>query len=176
MTYLINDSSVGSYTLDLRNEGGLALSATVVNFNVVPVTKYIFISFAGPKADMGGFDGADAICNEDFGTVRSDTPWKALLDGNNATTAGTQYISTADNSVIAVATGGDLASTLLEGLQPGGGVNVWTGANGSDCNGWTSGDTGIEGALGITDTTTGNWFSNDVQPCGNSAALICVQQ
>ena len=175
LTYLINDSSVGAYTLTVGTEGDIPLSATAINFNVVPPSKYIFVSLATFNGNLGGFSGADAKCNNDVGTVRSDTPWKALLDSNNATTAGVNYFDTSNN-FIATATDGDLASTLANAL--GGNGDVFTGGNGNSCNNWTSSvhaGNPIAGAgnAGATDST---WFFNHTIFCDAQARLICVQQ
>lgn len=108
--------------------------------------RAIFTTNTLTNGNMGGFAGADAICNNDLNKPKlgAASLYKALLAGNNSTTAGVNYYRSDYTTKIATATGNNLvafgnASALLNSVSSGLAHNVWTGftpAMTADGNGW----------------------------------------
>ena len=167
--------------------------------------KYIFVTSAFYTGNMGGFTGADAKCTA-LGLTGSVTKnvtggWKALLNGNNATTSGVEYKNTKGFS-LGVATSGNFIAPSVnagDGTFPfdenGENVNwswVWTGAanpvvtDGSsvDCLNWTSTDYTGGGGGGVESASIGKptvisssgWWLGGQLTCDFTASLYCAQQ
>ncbi len=161
--------------------------------------KYIFVSQSATAGNFGSFAAADTICNSDGAKVTYPTQlgsgtFKALLNGNNATTVGTVYKNLADE-VIAIATTTNLVAqdtglTNPIGKTPSGtqdGQYAWTGlastsTPASNCVNWTvANPLGTElGTVGYVSVNSASWSvssSNPTSACWvNNIHLYCVQQ
>lgn len=166
-----------------------------VAFSLFDLTNlYIFVSQPSASGgNLGGFAGADALCNSDpmasTLTVPPGTTWKALLSGNNSTISGRTYKNVNDQ-LLAVATGGNLVgpNDLLNPIDATATLDsVWTGGyfnetyNGSNCNGWTSssnGDVGITGSpYEASVTIYGSWWGQPfANTCDAGWPIYCAQQ
>lgn len=193
------------YTLAANINGGYSgtISATPATLTVVDTTPklHIFVTSATYNGDLKtagngttGFDGANNICNTRASAGSATSPlnanWKALLYNNNATVSGTTYYDTsASETEIATATGGDLVgknaiSSAIKYDENGTEItsspmSVWTNgnANTNDCSGWTVNSGGTNyGGYGNLNSTTSTWFYSQRQGCNVSARLYCVQQ
>jgi len=163
--------------------GYTPLSAT----ESIPATKLIFVTvntYPGDLATTGsgasGLEGADNLCNIESTNLHYPGHYKALLNGNNATTPATIY-SRPDGKIIALATdnnlngGGNLQTSIGIAAIP-----VWTGggANPNSCVNWTSSASVSTGEDGVANANDSNWWDvNGVaRNCNESAHLYCVQQ
>lgn len=162
--------------------------------------KYIFVSQTTMAGNFGGFNQANTICNND--NARIDYPtqlgsgtFKALLNGNNATSIGTEYKNLADE-VIATATTTNLVAqdtglTNPIGKTPSGtqdGQYAWTGlasttTPASNCVNWTNAAIGQslpDGTVGYVSVNYASWAVSSSGPTSacwiNSIHLYCVQQ
>ncbi len=158
--------------------------------------KYIFVSQSVTAGNFGSFAAADTICNNDNAKVDYPTQlgsgtFKALLNGNNATTVGTTYLNLA-NEVIATATTTNLVAedsglTNPIGKTPLGtqdGQYAWTGlartgTPASDCVNWTTNLNTSSGTAGYVSLNTAAWSvaSAGATTCDTANIhLYCVQQ
>jgi hypothetical protein len=160
--------------------------------------KYIFVSQSTTAGNFGGFAAADAICNSDgakttYPTQLGNGTFKALLNGNNATTVGTNYLNLAGES-IAVATTTNLVEENAGLINPIGktpsgiqdGQYAWTGLASTNtpavnCTNWTSSVFETFGTAGYVSMNTAAWSvtSNGGTGIGcdfEFAHLYCVQQ
>lgn len=165
------------YLLNASAAGGI--SGTPESFNVVLSNNIIFVTSGTWTGNLGGYSGADAKCNADANkpsgsAAGAGKTYKALLNGNNATTFGVTYYRTNGITSIAGATGGNLvgAASLVNTI---GLVNSfpWTGAT-SNCNFWTT-TTGV-GHTGVGNQSDSKWWSNITPTCITLHALYCVAQ
>ena len=136
---------------------------------------------------MGGFSGADTLCNNDSNKPSGGGTYKALLQGNNSTTGGVPYVNT-DGDLLEVATGGDLVGLgfpLINSFPNANANNAkdpWTGGaidpNGQgNCQFWTSSSASDRGHFGYPGSNQ-NWFVVGNQSCdqGTAFGLYCVEQ
>ena len=157
--------------------------------------KYIFVSQSVTAGNFGSFAAADAICNND--NAKTDYPtqlgsgtFKALLDGNNATTVGVVY-NNLNDEVIATATTTNLVAqdaglTNPIGKTPSGtqnGLLAWTGlaitgTPAQNCSNWTTNSNASSGTAGYVVGTSAAWSVNTPPSTCDSANvhLYCVQQ
>lgn len=163
------------YLLNASAAGGV--SATPRSFNVVLSNNIIFVTSGSWNGNLGGYSGADAKCNADVnkpsgGAAGAGKTYKALLNGNNATTIGVTYYKTGGITLIAEATGGNLvgAASLDNAIGSG---QVWTGAT-VNCNNWIAND--VNGTTGTSGSPTSSWWSASTAICSNSRRLYCVAQ
>ena len=165
--------ALGNYSVEFVNLSGPISLDQFGGFDVIAPPKLIFVTSQYYDGNLGGFAGADALCNGDSLATPGDT-FKALLVGNGAATVGTAY--TVDGStIVAVATDADhLADTLLSPIanNP---VAVWTGAV-NNCADFTSNDFGAFGEWGNSKATDPTWFDGGAYRCNNQLPLYCVQQ
>jgi len=148
-------------------------------------SKIIFVSDGTFDGRIGGFSSANEICEYDTNKPANSGTYKALLDGNNATTTGVTYTRTDGTTVIAVATGGNLVgfNSIDNAISTSFG-NAWTGGAGNNCNNWQSNASSDLGDYGFTNHDMKSWYyyyntNNDQsQPdtCNASKHLYCVQQ
>jgi hypothetical protein len=103
----------------------------------------IFVTSATYNGNLGGFASADRNCTTDAskpaaGSAASYTS-KALLSGNNAATNGVSYYRPDGTTLIASATGGNLAgANSLTNSGSTSNPRAWTGAaNAAGCTLWT---------------------------------------
>ncbi|MBX9867197.1 MAG: DUF1554 domain-containing protein, partial [Burkholderiales bacterium] len=178
-----DSTSVGTgYLFNASAAGGI--SATPSSFKVVLSNNVIFVTTGLWNGDLGGFAGADAKCNADANKpsgsdAGAGKTYKALLNGNNATTSGVTYYRTGGITPIAVATGGNLvgAASLENSIGSG---QVWTGATDNDgatynCTNWTTNSSGVSGRVGASANPI-NWWSFLTATCNNLRKLYCVAQ
>lgn len=192
------------YVLNVTNSSNVVLDVNQLNLKVESpaASKMIFITNAGTTGSIGGLSGADAFCQlaATGGSKTSSlgATWKALLRGNNATTIGTTYVTTM-NETIAKATTNDLVAsgatnnTLQHEInRTENGVIVsnlaWTGGKGTNtntdnCANWTNATNAKSGSYGASSSTTIWWNYKDqytpagyTQSCDNNQSLYCVQQ
>ena len=160
--------------------GGIATATNAYTY--VPV---IFVTNSVYSGALGGFGGADSKCNMDSGKpssgFASNYTYKALLNGNNATTSGITYYRLNGTTIIAIASSGNLVgnSSLVNAIRIGS-VRVWTGwQSASACGTWTSssGSTGSSGAANSSTLTY--WQQTGTAACSGAPAtpsLYCVAQ
>jgi hypothetical protein len=138
----------------------------------------IFLTGSPSQGTLGGLSGADARCNTDSAKPSSGFAagytYKALLNGNNATTSGVIYYRTNGTTPIATATGGNLvgASSLLNAITTTS-TTVWTGASLS-CSNWTS--TGPTATIGASSSASSTYWNNGSASCAGGRRLYCVSQ
>lgn len=200
-------------TLVITYNAGSAKQSTSVYVSYSPyggsaTSKYIFVTSQSYNGNLGGFSGADAKCNAVAAngnvTKNITSGWKAMLNGNNATTAGVEYKNT-QNISLGTATGGNFVEPEYvsrnigyteDGYQAG--IMVWTGATPTspplvadyNCFGWTydgSNDpvTPSHPTLGRVDYEVAGtdiwWFEGAaggqaLSYCSWAEPIYCVQQ
>lgn len=169
------------YLLNASSAGGV--SATPSSFNVILSNNIIFVTSQYLNGNLGGYSGADAKCNAvdeankpSGSAAGAGKTYKALLNGNNATTSGVTYYSTDGVTPIATATGGNLvgAASLVNSIKISGGA-VWTGAT-SNCNNWTNNTSDFNGSVGSSGAANSNWWSISTRACNITFKLYCVAQ
>lgn len=213
ITFELDTTGAGEYDLNLpsltmywTNFGSATQQSQqlsgIIYAKVTAPPKMIFVSTTGTTGAFGSFTNANIICQNDAAAGSKTAPlsatWFALLRGNNATTSGTTYVTTM-NETIAIATGTDLIATgatnntlthAIDKDRDGSPVSqlIWTGgavAGGSssttkNCSNWSSDLSTRTGSYGGTDTTT--WWNyiysatTYYQLCDQVMSLYCVQQ
>ena len=152
----------------------------------------IFRTATAQNADLGGIEGADAICAAQASAAGLQGEFKAWLSTaslpvfDRVTRANGPYVLV-DGTTVA-----DDWDDLVDGsilapinLDAGGVVRageVWTGtlATGAsflddDCAAFTSGTTGVA-LCGATDLTTSKWTENITPACSTELGLYCIEQ
>ena len=173
---IADDTVVDTYDVQLQNSGDVQLVGADIQFDVAQRNRFIFVTTSTFDGNLGGFSGANFLCNQDASLPNAST-YKALLDGNNATTAGSTYDRPDGTTVIAVATGGNLATNLVKSIGTASGA-VWTGSGGSQtCSNWST-NAGLpnKGQVGVANSVTASWLSSAATVCSNHARLFCVEQ
>ena len=162
--------------------------------------KYVFVTSTTYDGNLGGIDGADAICQRhaEKGRLpgiykawisdRTDSPltrFEKLSDTHDyILTTGTHiddgWDDLSDNSSISAPIDRDEYGNSVVGQ------NVWTNTdkNGTiesgtdDCVEWTSNDSGgfITGRSGSTSQINGSWTDGSSPNCNNLHHLYCFQQ
>ena len=178
-------------------------TATVTNYTT---PKYIFVTSQRYNGNLGGFSGADAKCTAVAAngnvTKNITSGWKAMLNGNNATTAGVEYKNT-KNISLGTATGGNFVEPEYipqnvffseDGYDAG--ISIWTGATPTspplvadyNCFGWTYDGSNDQGNTPLSQPSLGRadyaeagkdlwWFEGDVLSyCSWTMPIYCVQQ
>lgn len=146
----------------------------------------IFLTNSAYNGNLGGFNGADAKCNTDSAKPSSgfaeNYTYKALLDGNNATSSDVSYYRTDGTTLIATATGGNLvgSSSLNNTIAITPRTLVWTGGGitAKSCSNWTSSaaTSSSNGNIGISDSASPTYWDQGSATCSNSQTLYCVSQ
>ncbi|RTL12660.1 MAG: hypothetical protein EKK54_03285 [Neisseriaceae bacterium] len=203
------DLDLSSLTMYWTNSGSATQQSQVLSGTIyaqvvaTPATKMIFVSTSGSAGGFGAFTNADTICQSDA-TSGSKTniagaTWKALLQGNNATTIGTTYVTTMNETIATATTTNLIASgttnnTLTHAInrdRDGTQVSqlIWTGGSAANttssttknCSAWSSSLSTRTGGYGSSSDTTIWWnyvsFGTTYnQPCDQLQSLYCVQQ
>ena len=199
--------------LVITYNSGNTKQTTTVNVSYSPyggslTGKYIFVTSQRYNGNLGGFSGADAKCTSVAAngnvTKNITSGWKAMLNGNNATTAGVEYKNT-KNISLGTATGGNFVEPEYipqnvffseDGYDAG--ISIWTGATPTspplvadyNCFGWTydgSNDpvTPSHPTLGRVDYEVAGtdiwWFEGAaggqaLSYCSWAEPIYCVQQ
>lgn len=194
-TISTTSATAGAYDLIATIDAGAsgAITSDPANVTVTAATSklHIFVTSASYPGSLGGLTGADQKCQllaNANGTVTKPlaASWKVLLNGNNATVAGTTYYDTSSSeNLIATATGGNLVGTASitnaikydENGTAYSGQYVWTGYDGNSCSDWLDDTNFIFGGFGSTSDTSSQWFAyNNDAPCSDTYHLYCVQQ
>jgi hypothetical protein len=161
-------------------QGSNTSSATGAIQILVPVA-IIYNTTANYTGNLGGLSGANSICNSDpnkpsTGFAAAYT-YKAMLNGNNATTSGVTYYRTDGVTVITTANGGNLiGAATLSNAVTGTFRYVWTGANGNSCSNWSNGTNSFNGDIGESSTILGTYWSYGTSQCQIGNSLYCVSQ
>jgi len=152
----------------------------------------VFVTASLRTADLGGIEGADALCAEEAESAGLDGEFVAWLSTRESSVADRFERSTApyvlvDGTVIADdwddLVDGSIDALLnldAEGQQRSG--DVWTGtrADGTaypddDCSGFTSASGGVA-QCGSTQSTGAPWTENITPACGTRLRLYCVER
>lgn len=194
-TYTLTVASDSQPTLDLSSvevgwsddsgsyQGGIAGAPTIyTSINGSP--HIIFVTQNSYNGNLGGLTGASDICNTEAATQGFSGNYKALLDGNNATTNGISYYRSDQRTLIATATGGNLTFitpeddySLVNSISTVEGGIAWTGfISGNTCQDWTADSPAFEGIVGLTNANSTDWGIVSSIACSNSNKLYCVQQ
>lgn len=187
---IIRQAAIDSGTIYAQLAKFARVSTKITDPNPPVGTKKIFVTTAAFTGNLGGFAGANTKCASD--SQAAGGTYKALLNGNNATTNGTTYVRTDGTTVIAMATGGNLVehNDLQHSISTGQDAWAWTGGGGDiaefNCNGWTSVSTQYGGITGTINAATAAWYYTDSDSgettvpaprlCDTLEHLYCVQQ
>lgn len=174
-------SPAGSGTVDVTvtTPGGTSSTSSADQYQYgVPI---IFSTTTLFNGNLGGLSGADSKCNA-TGSGKPTTgfaanyTYKALLNGNNATTSGVTYYRKNGTTVIATATDGNLvgSSTLVNSISTTSDM-AWTGAF-SNCSSWNSSNFSATGTTGSADSVSSTYWSNQGSSCSVNRNLYCVSQ
>ena len=172
--------SAGTVDLAVTTVDGTATASNAYTYNSPAI---IFVTASTFNGNLGGLAGATQLCNADLNKPSSGFAagytYKAMLNGNNATTAGVNYFRADGTTFIAQATGGNLigAASLVNEIETSGHL-TWTGANAVDnCTNWTTNDSSINGNTGLSSSRGQNyWAGSSVPNCSLSRNLYCVSQ
>lgn len=152
------------------------------NVSIVP-PPVIFVSSLTYNGNLGGLAGADQSCNNDPAMPSFGSTYKALLVGNNATTADTKYYRP-DGTYIATANSGMLVNNAndepLTNAISSSSFTVWTGFGGDvaneTCNNWTSSSNNDIGYKGTSDQLDEPYLRSNTPDCSEQNHLYCVKQ
>ena len=166
------------YLLKASAAGGV--SATPSLFNVILSNNIIFVTSQTWDGNLGGYPGANAKCNAaenkpSGNAAGAGKTYKALLNGNNATTTGVTYYRTDGITPIANATGGNLVGAASLDNPIGVSGQVWTGDT-DNCTNWTTNSSDVRGKVGGSASATGTWWSLVAGQCSLGRKLYCVAQ
>lgn len=160
---------------------------------VGPSEWRIFRTATTQNADLGGIEGADAICAAEASAAGLQGEFKAWLSTvslpvfDRVTRANGPYVLV-DGTIVANGWDDLVDGSILApiNLDAGGVVRageVWTGTLaiggasflGDDCAAFTSGTTGVA-LCGATDSTTSTWTENITPACSTLLGLYCIEQ
>jgi hypothetical protein len=150
------------------------------------------------SGNLGGLDGADAICAARAGEAGLSGTFKAWLSDSTTSAAARLYqnpgpYSLVDGTRIA-ASWGDLTDGAImspldvteNGAAIGADREVWSNSDpdGSirstdpslSCEDWMNGGGGRSGPVGETDETDDEWTNSHSDPCNSTWRLYCFQQ
>ena len=169
--------AVTSYAALVSNANSVALRGGTIDFNVITApAKRIFVTAASHDGNLGGFAGANALCNNDSNRPVDSTTFKAMLFGNNPTKSGTSYFQPDEVTEIGTASGSFLEQ-FLGNVIADNGDSAWTGSDNNNCNGWTDNDGGVSGTIGLANATDDSWFDLTDESCSSTLIhLYCVEQ
>ena len=214
ITFELDTTGAGEYDLDLSsltmywtNSGSSTQQSQqlsgIIYAEVTAPPKMIFVSTTGTTGSFGALTNADNICQSDAAsgskTNIAGATWKALLQGNNATTNGTSYVTTMSET-IATATGSNLIAVgttnntlqhainrdrdgtqVSQSVWTGGAATNATSSTTKNCSAWSSSLNTRTGGYGISDSTTIWWnyvisATTYYQNCDQVTSFYCVQQ
>lgn len=155
-----------------------------------PDRRVVFVTGERLTGDLGGVEGADALCQANAtaaGLVGRYGAWLSTPTSDPADdAANTRYVRT-DGVVIAESLAdlldGSLAAPIaLDATAAPQGGDVWTGTLASGaraqdtCDGWTAGDSSVRGQCGSTAFTDRRWTENLVPNCGIQLRVFCFER
>ncbi len=157
--------------------GNLSAASSASATITITAVKRIFVTTSTFNGNLGGLSGADSKCNVDANKPSgSSSTYKALLNGNNATSTGVAYYRSNGTTLIATATGGNLlGSSALTNAINASAANVWTGAT-SNCSTWSSNSGAVNGTIGSAASSSATYWSASSPNCSGSRSLYCVEQ
>jgi hypothetical protein len=171
--------SAGAVNITVTTAGGTSPTSSADQFTYNTPVQIIFVTSSSYNGNLGGFSGADAKCNSDSAKPSSGFAagytYKALLNGNNATTSGVSYYRTNGLTLIDTATGGNLvgAGFLISSISSNS-AGVWTGNGSNSCANWTS--TGVAGTAGLSSSSSSAYWNSGPSSCSSLRRLYCVSQ
>lgn len=154
--------------------------------------KLVFVSSNSHTGNLGGVEGADAICQADAVAAGIPGTFKAWISSASSSpssrfTHSPYPYQLANGTRIANnwadLTDGALAAAIdrwLGGSQIVG--YIWTGTKangthaGNDCAGWTSSASAAWGYIGSSEYASANWTFLQSLTCDARLALYCFQQ
>lgn len=176
------------------NAGGSAGSGGRAGSGGSAAERRIFVTNTVQDADLGGLEGADALCASQAAMAGLDGEFRAWLStlgvaaADRLTRSTLRYVLV-DGTVIARdwedLTDGEIAAPIdLDASGQSRGGDVWTGtlpsglpyANG-DCVGFTGNSESDGIALcGTTQSSLANWTANATPDCSTRLRLFCIEQ
>ena len=155
-------------------------------------SRIIFATSSLHAGDLGGFEGADGICEARAAEAGLEGTFRAWLstgevDAPDRLDPAPGALVRTDGEIVVASwdalVGGSLQNpiSLDEHGDPIFG-DVWTGttADGSSaadhCEGFTAGSGPSTGLCGNSGATDGSWTENIVPACGTTLRLYCVEQ
>ena len=156
--------------------------------------RLVFVTVFVSDADLGGLQGADAICAGEAADAGLEGDFKAWLSTVDTAVAARFAQSEApyvlvDGTRIAddwtdLTDGSLLAPIDLDAAGQRRGGDVWTGTlpsgapyevDDSDCDGYSSNGTGM-GLCGTTQSTGTAWSASQTPACSTRLRLFCFEQ
>lgn len=171
--------SAGTVDITVTTPNGTSTTSSADQFTYTG-PAIIFVTSTTYTGNLGGFSGANTKCNSDPGKpggFAAGYTYKALLQGNNATTNGVTYYRTNGTTVIATATGGNLVglNSLTNSINTSSSPTAWTGADGaSNCSNWSA--TVAPGMRGDPSQSTSQYWNTGISSCGIARAIYCASQ
>lgn len=155
-------------------------NTTALTGSIEIKTFIIYVTSGSFTGNLGGFSGADSICNSDAAKpstgFAAGYQYKALLQDNNATVSGLSYYRPDTTTLIATATGGNLVGNAnLTNAISTIDKTAWTGGNMANCNNWTNNVSSLAGLGQVDSATMAYWLSTN-RGCTQNHALYCVSQ
>lgn len=201
--YCTSGTTPGTYPITVTAQGGVANQTVSISLTVQAV-KRIFVTSTTYTGNLGGFSGADAICQTRASAASLSGTWKAWLSTGTlnapAVTAASRVnqfngpFVRVDYSNIATSwtdlTDGSLMNAISmdefgAAATP---TEVWTntrkgGSSGTesnvtlrDCNAWTNGTSGSTGYFGVNNSVTAEWTDSYYENCNSPNKLYCFEQ
>ena len=175
--------------------GGNAGAGGGAGSDAGPTERVVFVTSASRTGNLGGIEGADALCASEAAAAGLDGEFKAWLSTRESAVAdrivqsSVPYVRT-DGTRIADdwddlidPTGGYLQAFLnldANGIARGG--DVWTGTlpsglagDGDDCDGFTTG-LGSSALCGSTQSINFPWTARTTPVCETPLRLFCFEQ
>ncbi len=157
--------------------------------------RRVFVSSSTQNADLGGLDGADALCSalaaaaelhraDEFRALLSTTDTDARDRIDDGTYINTQLSIVADDHADLFDRSLDRSMRVTErGVRANNNLATWTGsaATGTydavtDCSAWHSSSDLIFTTVGNANSTGSGWMNNAGNACGSSSMrLYCVE-
>ena len=126
---------------------------------------------------MGGYAGADNLCNTDSNRPDTTKTYKAVLAGSttNPLKASTSYYRTDGTTLIGTTDSSSLLPSTLTNSVTTTSVNWWSGYS-TNCSTWSSSSGSLTGTIGVSNNTTSTYFSSGSGICSSSYYLPCAEQ
>lgn len=182
---------------------GLTASGMAVSQATAPSDKLIFSSSKVYSAELGGLEGADAVCQVLAEAAGHKGTFRAWLSSSSSSVAerfthSTERYVLGSGTIIADNWADLIVGRLKHAVdetesrttaipyvtQTCGRFAFWSGTSvrgdrldwGSTCNDWTSASEDDRGEKGITAAYDWAWSQKCDGPCNGLAALLCVEQ
>jgi cysteine-rich repeat protein len=154
----------------------------------------VFVSSTLQAGNLGGAAGADALCQTLANNEALGGRWKAWISDAGTTpfarfAASPVTYKTLDGFAVAAYWSAlgylDLINPINvdeQGVLLGGTFDVWTGTNrngsgtGTNCSGWTSSSSGVQGTYGFGEQTVATWSAGSTGACNVPQHVYCFEQ